>query len=251
MSFWAIFCAFRSLTTRKIKILEKRKNNLEMSSFYTYQNSWSYDVCSLKYGVWQTFCHFGPFFALYPTIDPNKKNLEKCKKTFSLCITQVYYEWRSYYIWFLRYKAQERDFLSFWVIFCPLTLRTTQEIKIFKKNGKNNKNDKPGDIIIWHLCTTNDDMMYGSWNMEHNRQDFSHFAPFLPFYPPNKPENQKLKKKKDKSTWRYISFYTSVPKIMIICYNVPEIWHVTDVIIFHFGPSFALSPTTSLKIEIS
>ena len=39
-------------------------------------------------------------------------------------------------------------------------------------------------------------MMYGSWNMEHNRQDFSHFAPFLPFYPPNKPENQKLKKKK-------------------------------------------------------
>ena len=94
-------------------------------------------------------------------------------------------------------------------------------------------------------------MMYGSWNMEHNRQDFSHFGPFLPFYPPNKPENQKLKKKrKDKSTWRYISFYTSVPKIMI-CYNVPEIWHVTDVIIFHFGLSFALSPTTSLKIEIS
>ena len=23
-----------------------------------------------------------------------------------------------------------------------------------------------------------------------------------------------------------ISFYTSVPKIMIICYTVPEIWHV-------------------------
>ena len=31
------------------------------------------------------------------------------------------------------------------------------------------------------------------------------------------------------------SFYTSVPKIMIICYTVPEIWHVTEVIIiFHF-----------------
>ena len=40
------------------------------------------------------------------------------------------------------------------------------------------------------------------------------------------------------------SFYTSVPKIMIIGYTVPEIWHVTDVIvIFHFGLFFALLPT--------
>ena len=29
-------------------------------------------------------------------------------------------------------------------------------------------------------------------------------------------------------------------KIMIICYTVPEIWCVTDIIIFHFGPCFAL-----------
>ena len=197
--FWAIFCAFRSLTTRKIKILEKRKNNLEMSSFYTYQNSWSYDVCSLKYGVWQTFCHFGPFFALYPTIDPNKKNLEKCKKTFSLCITQVYYEWRSYHIWFLRYKAQQRDFFVILGHFLPFDAPNNSRNQTFENNEekkkKKKKNDKPGDIIIWHLCTTNDDMMYGSWNMEHNRQNFSHFGPFLPFYPPNKPENQKLKKR--------------------------------------------------------
>ena len=37
------------------------------------------------------------------------------------------------------------------------------------------------------------------------------------------------------------SFYTSVPKIMVIWYTVPGIWHVTDVIvIFHFGLFFAL-----------
>ena len=35
------------------------------------------------------------------------------------------------------------------------------------------------------------------------------------------------------------SLYNSVPKIMIICYTVLEIWHVTDAIIFHFGPFFA------------
>ena len=39
------------------------------------------------------------------------------------------------------------------------------------------------------------------------------------------------------------SFYTSVPKIMIICYTVPEIWCVTDVIvILHFGLFFAHLP---------
>ena len=31
------------------------------------------------------------------------------------------------------------------------------------------------------------------------------------------------------------SFYTSVPKIMIIWYTAPEIWRVTDeIVVFHF-----------------
>ena len=39
------------------------------------------------------------------------------------------------------------------------------------------------------------------------------------------------------------SFYTSAPIIMIICYTVPEIWHVTDIIVnFYFGLFFALLP---------
>ena len=37
-------------------------------------------------------------------------------------------------------------------------------------------------------------------------------------------------------------FYTSVPKIMIIGYTVPEIWHVMNVFIFHFGLHFSLLP---------
>ena len=63
---------------------------------------------------------------------------------------------------------------------------------------------------------------------------------FLPMYLPNSLKNQNLKKKRKKH-WE-ISFYNSVPKIMIICYTVSEIWHVTNVIIFHFGPFFALLP---------
>ena len=34
---------------------------------------------------------------------------------------------------------------------------------------------------------------------------------------------------------------------MIICYTIREIWHVTDVIIFHFGPFFAPLPPSELK----
>ena len=61
---------------------------------------------------------------------------------------------------------------------------------------------------------------------------------FLPLHPfALKNENfTKMKKCLEIS-----SFYTSVPKIMIICYTVPEIWYVMYVIvIFHFGLFFAL-----------
>ena len=34
---------------------------------------------------------------------------------------------------------------------------------------------------------------------------------------------------------------------MIICCTVPEIWHVTDVIIFNFGLFFAFLPPNSPK----
>ena len=44
------------------------------------------------------------------------------------------------------------------------------------------------------------------------------------------------------------SFYINVPKIMIICYTVPEKRCVMDVIlIFHFGLFFALLPPQNTK----
>ena len=63
------------------------------------------------------------------------------------------------------------------------------------------------------------------------------FCPFTPLTA-QKIKNFKNKKKK---RLEMSSFYTSAPKIMIICNTVPEIWHVTHVIvIFHFGLFFAL-----------
>ena len=58
------------------------------------------------------------------------------------------------------------------------------------------------------------------------------------FFALSKNQNfRKMKKRMEKSL-----FYSSVPTIMIICYTVSEIWCMTDVISFHFGPCFPLLP---------
>ena len=57
---------------------------------------------------------------------------------------------------------------------------------------------------------------------------------FLPFYPPNNLKNQNFEKNEK------VSFYISVPKIMIICYMLLEIWSATDTIFCCFGSFFAL-----------
>ena len=93
-------------------------------------------------------------------------------------------------------------------------------------------------------------MMYDSWDMKRNRQNFlSFWIVFCPFTPITTRKIKNLK------NWRkrqeISSFYTSVPKIMIICYTIPGIWRVTDVsVIFHFGLFFALLPPNSPKIKI-
>ena len=77
------------------------------------------------------------------------------------------------------------------------------------------------------MCTISEDhIIYGSWNIRRDRQKILSFWTILCTF-----------------TLEISSFYTNVPKVMIICYTVPEIRHVTDVIhIFHFGLFFALLP---------
>ena len=124
-------------------------------------------------------------------------------------------------------EHERHIFLSFWTIFCPFTLLTTQKIKILKNWKK-----MSGDIIL-HMCPIN-----GSWYMECNRQIFlSFWAIFCPFTP---LKTWKIKIFRKWKKLLEILFYTSVPKIMIICYSVPEIWCLMDVNIFSSELFFAL-----------
>ena len=142
----------------------------------------------------------------------------------------MYHKWRSYNVWFLRYKVQQ-SFLPFWVIFCPLINLTTWKIKILKKIKKIS-----GEIIILHLCT------------RHGVQQTEFFVildHLLPFYPSN-PENQIFTTME--KLLKISQFYTSLLETMIMCYTVPEIWCMTNAIfIFHFGLFFALLPPKSPK----
>ena len=97
----------------------------------------------------QFFFPFWAFFVLLPHYWPQKlkfgKNVKNTWKYYHF--TLVNHKWRSFDVWCLRYKVWQTEFL---VILGHLG---------------------PGDIIILHKCTKNyDQMIYGSWDMVHNRR---------------------------------------------------------------------------------
>ena len=156
----------------------------------------------MMYASWDmdVICHFGSFFALLPHYWPQKlkpgKNIKK--------------PWR-YYPFTRKWKVNEDQrcmvreikgrsdrVLLFWAIFYP------------PDNPKNQNFEKttqiPQDIIL-HLCTTNDNyMMYGSWDMECNRQNFLSFWTIFYDFAPLTTCKIKIFWKNEKKTWIYYHF---------------------------------------------
>ena len=74
-------------------------------------------------------------------------------------------------------RSERQNFLSFWIIFGPFTI-TTWEIKILKKWKKRL------EMSSFYTCVPKIAMMYASWDMECDRDNFlSFWAIFLPFKP--------------------------------------------------------------------
>ena len=95
-------------------------------------------------------------------------------------------------------ECNGQNFLSFWNIFCPF-------IPPNNLKNQNLKNKKTPRDIILHMCTINDNhMIYGSSDIEHDRQNF------LSPPHPNNPKKTKFQKKIEKCL-EILSFYTCVP----------------------------------------
>ena len=110
------------------------------------------------------FCHFRPFFNLLHHYWPQKlkfgKNVTKTWRYY--LFIQVHHKSRSYDVWFMRYKVQRTKFIVILGNFLPSDPPNNPKNQNFEKILKN-----PGNIIILHLCTTNDDHMIRLRQMRH------------------------------------------------------------------------------------
>ena len=140
-----------------------------------------------------------------------------------------------------------RLFLSSWAIFCPFTTLTVRKMKISKK-----WKIKPGGIVTIHKCTKNHDhRLYCSSDMARDGCNFyfSFWAIFCPFTPLT------ARKMKIWKNWKkhleISSFYTSVPKIMMMLYCSWDMARDTCNFYFSFWPNFCpFTPLTPQKIKI-
>ena len=163
---------------------------------------------------WVILCPFSPLTTRKIKILKLKKKTPDDIITLQLCIIDdnhmMYGSWDM--------ERNRQNFLSFWTIFCPNSPKYQNFEKILKISG---------DIIILHMCTINYNHMYGFWDIKHRQNFFVILDHFLLIYPLKTQKSEILKKWK--KCLDILSFYTSVPKIMIICYIYPEIWHMMDV----------------------
>ena len=137
------------------------------------------------------------------------------------------------------WSVTDRIFCHFGPFFAFLYPLTTQKINILKK-WKKNPRRYYHFTHVYHKWR----QLYDAWFLKYEawQQNFLSFWTIFCSFTPLTTQKIKILKKWKKHL-EILSFYTSVPKIMIICYTVPEIWCVTDVIvIFHFGLFFALLP---------
>ena len=179
----------RILISTTLHFKKKIKENTWQYHYFTpaYQTFW-YDVQFLRQGVWQT--GLGTFEWLLPIHPPNppspppkknktqkfEKNERNCRYQCYVCVPKVTITWCT--VPELRSEmdiifCHFRPFLPFY----PLNNPGNQDFKIWKK--------APGDVIILHLCTKNQDhVIYASWDMECDRQNYlSFWAIFCPFTP--------------------------------------------------------------------
>ena len=106
----------------------------------------------------------------------------------------------------------------------------------------------PGDVIILHMCTINDNyMMCVSWDMERARQNFLSFWTTVCPFTPLKPQKIKIWK----NAWRYHHFTQMYQKswsyaTLFLWYNV---WRM-QFLFFILGFLYPFTLLTTQKIKV-
>ena len=169
---------------------------------------------------WAIFC------SSTPLTTQKMKILKKRNKylevwSFYTCAPKTMIIWCMFLeIW----SASDKKFCRFGPFFALLPHYWPWKLKFGKNMVKT-----PEDTILLQMCT----IKWKSYNIWFLRYEvwqtkiLLFWVIFLPFYPTNNSKNQNLEKMK-KKILEILPFYTGPPKIMIICYTVPEILHKTD-----------------------
>ena len=117
----------------------KKKKRQDMLSFYTCIAQTN--IMCIVLVIWSARENL-----LYPLQLRKSKFWKNEKEAWTYHITQVNHKCMMYGSWDMKHDRQ--NFLSFWAIFCLITLLTTHKIKILKIKKM------PGDIIILHKWRT-------------------------------------------------------------------------------------------------
>ena len=134
--------------------------------------------------------------------------------------------------------------------FLPFNPPTNQVNQNFEKWKK--KKGLRG-VIILHMCTKNQDMMYGSWDVEHGQIDFFVILNyFLSFYPPNKLKNQNFEKmkKKEKTQGGYHHFTHVYNNENHMMYGSWDMKHNRHNFLSFWTMFFSFTQLTTQKIKI-
>ena len=166
----------------------------------------------------QNFCHFGPLYALLPPNNLENQNFEKMKNASpDVTISHLHnknYDHMMYVSWDI--ECHRHFFLSFWGIFCSLTLLTTEKIKIFKKWKKSCR--------YYHFTLAHHKLLlHDVWFLRYQARQTKYFVIlgyFLPF--------TLLTSWKNEKNLEISSFNTCLSKTMIRWCKVLEIWCATD-----------------------
>ena len=131
-----------------------------------------------------------------------------------------------------------QSFVSFWVIFCLLTLLTTQNFEKIKKCL---------EILSFYTCLPQMLIIQClAPEISSMTEFFVILGHFLPFDPPNNPKNQNFEK--TKKAWRYYNFTLVYCKcwsydVWLLRYQV---WQTEFFVILGF---FFFCPFTALTIQ--